>query len=64
MERRTQDASLLLRLWIEPHDGVVRARLIASWSDGTTTAAGIDDILDAVRVRIRAFEHEELSSQD
>lgn len=46
----------MLRLWIEPHDGVVRARLMTLDSDETVVIAGTENIVDAVRQHIRAFQ--------
>jgi hypothetical protein len=48
---------LVVRLWIEPHDQLVRARLLTEGSDdsGGTVAIGVDAILGAVRDALHAF---------
>ncbi len=48
---------LVLRLWIEPHDELVRARLLNESSDetGGTVEIGVDAIVSAVEAALRSF---------
>lgn len=51
----TRDAVVVLRLWIEPHDPRVRARLLAATSGDGVVAVGIDEIVSAVRAELLRF---------
>jgi hypothetical protein len=56
MRTETLDHLLLLRLWMEPHDGVLRGRLV----DGPVVVGrafrGVDEIAAAVRLALEDIE--------
>ena len=53
--RATDEATLLLRLWVEPHDDRVRARLLTGEHDAGTPLLGVERIVEAVEEAVRAF---------
>lgn len=52
---RTRDATLVLRVWQEPHDAVIRARLTWVGDESELTAFGTDEILAAVAEALHRF---------
>jgi hypothetical protein len=57
VEPRTLDASLVVHVWMESHDRVIRARIVDQF-EAHDPARGIDDIVSMVRVWLERTEHE------
>lgn len=55
LRRRRRDDTVVLRLWLEPHDPRLRARLRTSRAEGGIAATGIDEIIEVVRAELEAF---------
>lgn len=63
-EGTTRDCVVVLRLWVEEHDDLVRARLLSERDPIGHVVAGIDHIVDAVRDEVEAFADDRGSRRD
>jgi hypothetical protein len=52
------DAQLLLRVWIERHDALLRGRLVTPTLPDRSTARGIDDLCELVRRGLQRLQDE------
>jgi hypothetical protein len=55
VERHTLDRSLVVRVWVEPHDRTLRARIVAG-TGPERTARGVDAITSLVRTTLQELE--------
>lgn len=53
-EPRTE-GTIVLRIWVEPHDGLVRARMFSGTGDEGLPLIGVEQILEAVAVAVRGY---------
>ncbi|MBK5221602.1 MAG: hypothetical protein JJE52_01740 [Acidimicrobiia bacterium] len=54
-EGATRDGVVVLRLWMEGHDDLVRARVLSEHDATGHVLAGVEHIVDAVRDEVEAF---------
>lgn len=54
----THDGVLVLRMWMEPHDRLMRCRLLSERSSEGLVATGVEAIVAAVRAELEAFERD------
>jgi hypothetical protein len=53
--RATVDITIVVRVWLEPHDDEPRSRMIVVGEDEELTARGVDEIERALRSLIDRF---------
>lgn len=50
------DAEVLVRVWVEQHDGVLRGRLLLPDLTGPRTARGVDELAELVRRALQQLQ--------
>ena len=55
MDEGTRDAVLVVRLWAEAHDELVRARVLTGDAEQGILAVGVDEIVAVVAAQVRVF---------
>ena len=55
-EPSTADASCVVRVWVEPGDGVLRGRVESAPGHAVVVARGVEELVTAVRDQLRQLE--------
>jgi len=55
-EPSTADAACIVRVWVEPGDGVLRGRVESTVGDAVVVARGVEELVSAVREQLRELQ--------